>query len=48
MADWFWPVSEAEAQYIEETGLALCFPPGKPIEVRVISDSEEAQWTPES
>lgn len=37
-ANWFWPVSEAEGAHIAETGIEWCFPPGEPIEIRVIPD----------
>ena len=41
-SNWFWPVSEDEAEYIAETGLTLCFPPGEPVEIRVIEDGDDA------
>jgi hypothetical protein len=38
---WFWQVSESEAGYLAAKGLELCFPPGEPLEIRVIPDPEE-------
>lgn len=45
MAGWVWPVSESEAAYLAESGVTLCFPPGEPVELRVIREEAPCPTT---
>jgi hypothetical protein len=39
--NWFWPLSEEWGEYIAASGVEWCFPPGEPIEIRVIMEVED-------